>query len=762
MNPDLSFAEIEALFHRAMEVPAAERRGLIETLAQGNPALREEVSSLVEAVAAADRLITQGGPETGAQVAPATGSAIGLRLGAFVLDRLLGRGGMGDVYAGHRVEGGVEQSVAVKLISARLDLPRMRAAFFRERDTLARLQHPHIARLLDGGVTGDNAPYLVMEIVGDEAWPAEHLDVFCERRGLSLQQRIRLLGQVCGAVAYAHRNLIVHGDLKPANVLVAGDGEVKLLDFGAARLLAGDHAGGQLAACTPAYASPEQLQGSPITVSSDVYSMGKLMERVLGACNNAELAAAIARSTQAQPEERYASMEQLAEDLRAWLVHRPLKACLESRGYVVRKWLRRNRIGVIATALVLAVLAASIWFTQRSARRAIAERDHAMRAAKAVETLAHRLLFDFQPQLRDMGSSTEAQHQLAITTLSYLNDLARDPSLASDELRLDMVNAYTRMGNLLGNPYDENLGHPKEAEAALKKAVAVAGDLVRQEPANRDALFSLAMAQRGLAEVIFGEGDTQASLQAMTASVKNFELLVSAPAATPEHLMEAASTWGSLGDVYGLPDSISLERTNEAIDCYRKQIALSQRSLSITPGYVRARRSAAVGEYKISNLILDKNPAAAIAGYQRALAYLKDLSPQARAAAPTVRLFNVIEGHMGRTYARQGKKAEAVAAITHVRDRSAALVARDPLDDRARYDLQSSQTGLGDVLAAFGDLRGARKSYQDALRTVDFMIQRKPDNQVLRAHRKELQESLDRLERKPGPQVAATAKQPSA
>lgn len=753
MNPKLPFVEIEALFHRAMELPESERMAFIETLTETNRALRDEVISLVRAVATADRLLADpGSANTNSSARP----AIGLCLGAFQLDRLLGHGGMGEVYAGHRIDGGLEQFVAVKLIAARLDSPQLRAAFFRERDALAHLQHAHIARLLDGGVTSESAPYLVMELVGNEATPAQTLDVYCDQQRLGLEKRIQLVLSVCDAVAYAHGKLIVHGDLKPANVLVTSEGHVKLLDFGAARLLTGEESDAHLRACTPAYAGPEQMRGEPITVSSDVYSMGKLLERVLGPATNPELKAAVEKATQLEPEDRYATMEVFGNDLQAWLHHRPLQACAGRRGYEMRKWLRRNRLVALGSAVVLAALAASIALTQRAAHRATAERDRALHAAAAVETLTHRLLFDFQPQLRDMGSSTEAQHQLATTTVDYLNELARDPNLASSALRLDMVSAYTRMGNLLGNPYDENLGQPKEGAAALQKAVALAQDLVRSEPNNREALYGLAMAQRGLAEIDFGAGLTQDSLSATLASIKDFEALIQHPDAPPEQIMEAANTWGALGDIYGLPGSAALNRTDDAIDCYRQEIELSKRTLRLDPGYVRGHRSAAVGEYKIANLILDKQPDAAIAGYQRALMYLKDLSPQAQSAAPTVRLFNVIEGHMGRTYAHQGRFPEAIAALTHTRDRSAALVARDPLDDRALDDLQSSATGLGDVLVAAGDKKEAAKSYQQAIQSIDSMLQRGNSNPVLIEHRKELEQGIADINQKRDARLSRT------
>jgi tetratricopeptide (TPR) repeat protein len=367
--------------------------------------------------------------------------------------------------------------------------------------------------------------------------------------------------------------------------------------------------------------------------------------------------------------------------------------------------------------------------------------------------LAHRLLFDFQPQLKDIGSSTEAQHQLAATTVAYLNELSRDPSLSSESLRLDTADAYTRMGNLLGNPYDENLGQPKEAEAALKKAVAAASALVREKSSSKEARFSLAKAQTSLAEVEFGASDTKSALEAMTESVKNFQLLTQASDAKPLLLAEAASTLGSLGDLYGGTQGMaSLDRTKDAMECYRQASLLDERVLKIDPSNVRARRGIAMYEYKIANQIMDKDPNAAIDGYQRAISELSLLPKEIQAGAPNVRLLIVIEGHLGHAYFQQGKTAEAIAKKRYVRDQSAMLVARDPLDDRAHYDLATVDRSLGEFLASTGDRRGARHAYQEALENITFMLKRDPDNATLKEHRQELEESLRDLDRTPAAQ----------
>ncbi len=746
MNPGNSIAEIEALFHRAMDAPEAERALLIEHSTNGNPALRSEVLSLVEAVGAADRLRTDPASDHAAKPFPSPGVAAGTHMGAFQLDRLLGRGGMGEVYAGHRVDGDLQQAVAVKVIDARLDSPELRAIFFRERDALAHLQHPHIARLLDGGVTPDHSPYLVMELVGNESSPAERLDDFCEKGRLSQRERVALAICVCDAVSFAHRKLIVHGDLKPGNVLVAANRDPKLLDFGAARLLVAEESGARLRTFTPGYASPEQLRGEPIAAASDIYSMGKLLERILAGPKGFELAAIIAKATQEEPRKRYASMDELVDDLRAWLEHRPLKVCAGGLGYAARKWMRRNRRAVIAYIVVLASLAVGIVQTQRSARRAIEERDRAIRSAKAVETLAHRLLFDFQPQLKELGSSTDAQHQLATTTVNYLNELSRDPSLSSESLRLDMADAYARMGNLLGNPYDENLGQPKEAVAALQKAVATASALVRENPSSKEARFSLANAQTSLGEVEFGASDTKGAVEAMTESAKNFQLLTQASDAEPQVLAEAASTLGSLGDLYGgVQGMAALDRTKDAVECYRQSGLLDERILKIDPSNVRARRGEAISDYKIANVVMNTDSNAGIAGFQKALGELDLLPKEVRAGAPIVRLTIVIEGHLGGAYFKQGKLAEAIAKKRHVREQSAMLVARDPLDNRARYDLATVDNSLGEILTSAGDREGARQAYQEGLQNIVLMLKRDPDNATLIDHRKDLEESLREL-----------------
>ncbi len=226
------------------------------------------------------------------------------------------------------------------------------------------------------------------------------------------------------------------------------------------------------------------------------------------------------------------------------------------------------------------------------------------------------------------------------------------------------------MGDLLGNPYEENLGQPKEAIAALQKAVATASVLVRGTPSSKEARFSRARPQRSLEEVEFGAGNAKPALEAMTESAKNLQILVQAPDATVQQLLEAGSTLGSLGHVYGLPNFASLDRTNDAIECYRQQIALDERVLKTEASNVRARRGMAIGEYKIANLLLERDTKGAIAGYGRALDDMSLLPKDIQSTAPNVGLLILVETHLGNTYFKQGKTAEALAKKRHAREQA--------------------------------------------------------------------------------------------
>ena len=531
---------LDQLFGEASELPAPRRE---EWLGALPPEDQTHVAELRSLLAAHDRggdfleaAVEQAERALGAGPEP---DPLGRRIGAYRLVRLLGRGGMGAVYLAERADRAFRRRVAIKLLPWALATPEARDRFRLERQTLAGLAHPHIARLLDGGETEDGLPYLVMEYVDGEP-----IDRYCQRHGLDLERRLRLFREVCAAVADAHRNLVVHRDLKPANILVTAGGEVKLLDFGIAKLLPGaqaeaaDHLtrAGRLA-LTPLFASPEQVRGEPVTTATDVYGLGLLLFRLLtgthpyrletaspaavervvcerppprpslaAAAGMAGLGLAALRrrlrgdldnivlmALRKEPERRYASVERLAEDVRRHLELLPVRARPDTLTYRAGKFARRHRAGLAATALVAASLLGGLLATTREAR--IAERRF-----EDVRALANALLFEVHDAIAPLPGSTPARQLLVRNALAYLDRLAAEAG-GDPALELELAAAYLKVGDVQGNPRQPNLGDVAGALAAYQKASRILDGLVRRSPASPAVRVELAISYANLAEV---------------------------------------------------------------------------------------------------------------------------------------------------------------------------------------------------------------------------------------------------------------------
>ncbi len=422
-TPD-ALRRLRALFDEAMELPAARRDAWLVALPDATPELRSQLRDMLSTIDATDvrlhldhfvsAVVQDASAHTNATAAP-------MRLGPYEVVRLIGRGGMGEVYEAVRVDDQYRKRVAIKVVQGAFATALTLARFRRERQILASLEHRNIATLLDGGVTAEGRPFLVMEFV--EGLPITH---WCDDRALSVRDRLQLVRQVCAAVRHAHGRLIVHRDLKPGNILVTEDGSVKLLDFGIARLLAPETddpsmptTAGLTHSFTPEYASPEQVRGDAPTTATDVYALGVVIfelvagrrpfvsspdslhieQRILTEDAPAPSSvvtdrAAVARSDRTadtlrkrlrgdidvmtlkalskSPERRYATVDAFDEDIRRWLGGLPISARAE-RWYRVRRFVRRYRGTVTTAALLLLALVGGVVATTRQARLARAE-----------------------------------------------------------------------------------------------------------------------------------------------------------------------------------------------------------------------------------------------------------------------------------------------------------------------------------------------------------------------------------------------------
>ena len=477
---------VSAILDVALELDPDERRRYLDEISAGDPALRVDLDELL---AAQDRAAGCLDGPMAERVAPLIAS-IGQaergfaqddgtrRVGAYRLVRRLGEGGMGLVYLSEREDGQFEQQVAIKLMKQGLHGEEARRRFLQERQILARLQHPSIARLLDGGVTDDGIPFFVMELV-DGRPVAE----FCDGERLGIDDRLRVFLQICGAVQYAHANLIVHRDLKPSNILVDGGGAVKLLDFGIAKLVGdGDAAGiaaGQtiLRALTPDYAAPEQVRGEPVSTATDVYALGvvlhelltgkrpyRLRSHTIGEVERAildqepeapsahaaspdvrrrlrgDLDRIVLKALRKAPEDRYGSAEALASDVRRHLDGLPIAAHPDALAYRVRKFVGRHRAGVAAAALVALALVAGLAGTAWQARRAARE----ARKAEAVKAFLESIFAASDPA-RAKGHEPTLREVLDAGAGRIETDLNGQPDVQSDVAHV-IANVYHGLG----------------------------------------------------------------------------------------------------------------------------------------------------------------------------------------------------------------------------------------------------------------------------------------------------------------------------
>ncbi len=547
MNP-AEWGRLEVILDAALERPPGDRAAFIEEACRGDPALlaeaRRMTRSLEPAAGFLERPLREYTPDLVEgcleEDLDATPSLPVEAIGPYRLIREIGRGGMGAVYLAERSDGQYEKKVAIKLVPPGPDAARLGRRFIAERRILASLEHPNIATLLDGGVSAQGLPYLVMEYV-----EGERIDTWCDQRRLTIRERLSLCDAVAGAVQFAHQHLIVHRDLKPGNILVTADGQVKLLDFGIAKLMADESslpdapvtATGAILA-TPEYASPEQIRGEPVSTASDVYALGVLLYELLAGRrpyvvagrSREELARAVSEQAPERPSSagaragaepdtaliaanrgttpdglrrslagdldtivlaalrkepalRYASVQNLRDDLRRHLDGFPVLARAATRRYRAAKFLGRNRGKVAAAGLVALAVAAGLAGTTWQARAASRQADRAER----VRTFLTGIFAISDPDTA-RGRTVTARELLDRGAAGLGDGLEKDP-----EVRAEML-------GVVGTLY-QKLGLYREARPLLEQAVAV------QRSRGASARLDLAAASNDLASLLYDLGE---------------------------------------------------------------------------------------------------------------------------------------------------------------------------------------------------------------------------------------------------------------
>jgi tetratricopeptide (TPR) repeat protein len=736
MTPE-QFRRLEALYDQAAALEPAERgRFIDECCADDAEVHRELVAAFYDGGSGLTALVAH----AAAAVADGDPAAAGRRMGPYQIVRPLGRGGMGAVYLAVRDDDEFHKEVAIKTLKFELEGSPSVARFRHERQILAHLEHPNIARLLDGGTTEHGTPYIVLEYVR-----GMQIVEWCERQKLSIEQRLQLFRQVCDAVTYAHQHLIVHRDIKPGNILVTEDGVPKLLDFGIAKLLdAGALAGfddtGATATSallmTPDYVSPEQVRGAPVSTATDVYSLGAVLYEILTGqrphalqnydaveiarvvCETdvrppsafgthrlrGDLDTIVLKAMRKDPVQRYVSAAELSEDIRRHLEGLPVQARRDTTMYRATKFVRRHRIGIAAAAAVVVSVAIGVALTFREAR--IAERRFAQ-----VRELANTFLFQFYDQVTPLPGSTAVRASIVETARTYLDGLSKEAG-NDKELILELAQAYERLGDVQGRTGSANLGQLDEARHSYQNAL----DLYARVPVT---LASPPDQRRRLARVLLSYGRLEYNAYREDAAEKftrqMLDLIPDDPAASETQMLRALGV-RSLGDIH-----LRQGRTRDALvslESARRTLLALQSSHYSDPGLpneigitrerlARARVYAADldgAEKDFQELLQDSAPCA-------------DDNPSSAACRTlAVRLLWAADVYaaVDRPNLHQyDKGATLYERAVHIRERA---VAQDDHDRQVRFDLAASYGKLGDAVWE-SDPKRALDLYERALGT---------------------------------------------
>ena len=746
--------EISPYLDQALSLPENERRAWLQSFRTEKPELASFLQTLLEEHRAiSEERFLEHGP------AVASGSSLaGQTVGPYQLVAPIGHGGMGSVWLAERSDGRFERRVAIKFLHFSVAVGGAER-FKREGRILGQLAHPHIAQLIDAGMTPKGEPYLVLEYI-----EGEHIDEYCDKRNLDVDSRLRLFLDVLSAVAQAHASLVVHRDVKPSNVLVRKDGEVKLLDFGIAKLLADDLTPGAATfltleeggALTPRFAAPEQVTGGTITTATDVYALGVLLYLLLtgqhptgaAASSAAELVNAITRTepprasdalsssksesevvsacagkrsttpdklrrllrcdldtilTKAlkkNPQERYVSVVAFAGDLQRYLKHKPISARPDSFTYRADKFVRRNKLGVALTALALAGIVTAIIAVDREARRAEYR-------FQQVRKLAHSVLFDLNPEIELLAGSTKAREVMVKTSLEYLDSLARE-SGNDLRLQLELATAYLKIGDVQGNPNYANLGHAAAALESYGKAAAIA----RKIGASPEALEVLASSYSNM-------GTVQASqLGLRSAGREKLRLATTIADSIPRLTGKQAYrlrllAYGFLGDLDATLDPM------QAAEPLRRSLEIAREWTGADPGR-EPKFLLAVATREWADILWQTGD---LNGARNTLLESLAIFGAVLAQDPNngdwIREQQVAEERMGLVsgdpdYFNLGRRAAAADWLQRVVDGHERLLAADASDVRARYGLSEAVAELGAVYRDL-DPRRAQKLYQRSL-----------------------------------------------
>ncbi|HET9407500.1 MAG TPA: protein kinase [Candidatus Sulfotelmatobacter sp.] len=784
MNPE-RWEQMKGLFATALEKEPSKRTEFLREACGQDDELRAELENLLVSYEANKSISDQPAVES---------RVINQKIGPYQLVRQIGVGGMGAVYLALRADEAFQKRVAIKLVRAGVDTQAVLRRFRQERQILAPLDHPNIAKLLDGGTTDDGLPYFVMDYV-----EGVRIDQYCDTRKLSINERIALFRSVCGAVQYIHQNLVIHRDLKPGNVLVTADGTPKLVDFGIAKLLkpeldALDVTQTEFRPMTPGYASPEQIRGEPITTVSDVYSLGVILYELLTSCRpyklkgdnpdeirqavceqepekpsttlikfdstraagrdksiTAESIAAlratvpeklrrqlagdldniVMKALRKEPQRRYSSAAQLSEDLGRYLEGLPVQAHKDTRAYRAEKFVRRHKLGVAAATLLALSLIGGVVGTTWQMRVARRERARAEQQFNDVRQLTTSFLFEFHNAIQNLPGSTPARQLLVQRALEYLSKLASQ-SQGDAKLQRELAEAYLKVGDVQGNPYGANLGDRQGAASSYEKALEISQALARSHPNESDTQEYLARSYRSLGEVLAQLGRPNDAVTDLRHAISILEPLT---AARPdvELRFQLSNSYEALADLLGHAGLQNLADPAGAVENYKKALAVNDSILAKDPARQRFRMNGAILQLRIGDMQADSDDLKdAMASYRAALDSIEGFA----ATDPTNARTSLVLEHAYRKIAgleeELGDKKTATATYLKAISIAQELTKADPGNVQASMELVILFRERGDLEWSSRNRNDAISDYQRAAQLLEKISAADSENVMAR------------------------------
>jgi serine/threonine protein kinase/tetratricopeptide (TPR) repeat protein len=771
MTPE-QWQHVKRVLNDALEIPPNERARFLDQAANGDTRLRAEVESLLASFDDAGAFIEA--PSIAPAPLPQPESlSPGASLGPYRIVQLIAEGGMGAIYQAVRVDDLYRKVVAVKVVRRSVYGEYALQRFDTERQILAHLDHPSIAKLLDGGTTPDGRPYFVMDFIAGTP-----IDEYCDARRLTVAERLKLFLTVCSAVHYAHQNLVVHRDLKPLNILITEDGSLKLLDFGIAKLVdedavSVDNAVTLMQAMTPEYASPEQVRGEPVTTGSDVYSLGVLLyrlltghglyalesrsvEEILDNVRNREprrpsmvirilepdagpgremvtltpelvgarrgtrperlekqlagdLDNILLMALRKEPRRRYSSVEQFAGDLRRHLEGHPVAARPDTIRYRTGKFIRRHRTSVAAAALAILSLVAGIIATGWQAHVAGQQRLRAEQRFNEVRGLANAVLFELHDAIVPLPGSTQVRQLLVKRAQRYLDSLATE-SAGDEGLQHERAMAYERIGDVLGLPTQPNLGQTAAALENYRKALSIHRELATS--GSFPLQMDMARAYNRICTIQQSTGQFREALE----SCRQAEAIQQAQAEQRPNDIdlreELAGTYQNMAGCYSvLGDWPNAEE--------KRSRALHEFAdlHDLKPDNERYLFELATAYHRMAGLEEQTRrfPAGSKSAL-RAVGLFDELSSRHPKDIRARLDWTFAEQRLGSIMISMGRLNEALAAFQRVLPIREQLRALDPMDARAQSNLCNSHAAIGFALLEMGAARAARPHFEQQRR----------------------------------------------